>query len=297
MVIEGVCASGPGTKSGLQAIRAPIPTDYSGFPLVGSTTFPKYQGKRAESSVHEANLSKETVMSFVKTLATLAVGFAAARGVDKYRKLGGMDGVKDALRGAGAPGGMADQVGDMAEKIGVPGGKDAVRDMFSKFGGAAAGASEATEAGLGSLVAAMSGAAGAGAKSMADLWGSLTAGTPVDALAEENAQLMIRAMIQAAKADGQIDADERAQILSHLTDASEAEIAFVQTELDAPQDVAALATAAGETLKAQVYSASLMAIQVDTDAERVYLRNLAQALGLEAATVAQIHTGMGKPLV
>jgi len=168
---------------------------------------------------------------------------------------------------------------------------------FTKFGGAAAGATEATEAGLGSLVAAMSGAAGAGAKSMGDLWGNLTAGTPVDALAEENAQLMIRAMIQAAKSDGQIDADERAQILSHLKEASEAEIAFVQGELDAPLDVSALASAAGETLKTQVYSASLMAIKVDTDAERVYLRNLAQALGLEAATVAQIHTGMGKPLV
>ncbi|WP_415184921.1 DUF533 domain-containing protein [Phaeovulum sp.] len=235
-------------------------------------------------------------MSFVKTLATLAVGFAAARGADKYRKVGGMDGVKEALRGAGAPGGMADQVGDMAEKMGVPGGKDAVRDMFAKFGGAAAGATEATEAGLGSLIAAMTGAAGAGAKSMGDMLGNLTAGTPVDALAEENARLMIRAMIQAAKSDGQIDAAERETILSHLNDASDEEIAFVQAELDAPLDVSGLAKAAGDRLKAQVYSASLMVIKVDTDAERIYLRDLARALGLDAAAVAQIHSGMGKPL-
>ena len=57
-------------------------------------------------------------MSFVKTLATLAVGFAAARGVDKFRKMGGLDGMKDAMRGAGAPGGIADQMGDMADKFG-----------------------------------------------------------------------------------------------------------------------------------------------------------------------------------
>ena len=43
-------------------------------------------------------------MSFVKTLATLAIGFAAAKGFDKYRKMGGMDGVQDALRKSGEPG-------------------------------------------------------------------------------------------------------------------------------------------------------------------------------------------------
>ncbi|MEZ5686546.1 MAG: hypothetical protein R3D78_11935 [Paracoccaceae bacterium] len=103
-------------------------------------------------------------MSFVKTLATLAVGFAAAKGVDKFRKMGGMDGMKDALRNAGAAGGIADQMGDMAEKFGMPGGKETVRDMFNRFGAQAATATEATEAGLGTLMNAMTGAAAAGAK-------------------------------------------------------------------------------------------------------------------------------------
>ena len=236
-------------------------------------------------------------MSFVKTLATLAVGFAAARGVDKFRKMGGMDGMKDALRGAGAPGGMADQMGDMAEKMGVPGGKQAVRDMFSKFGTQAADATQATEAGLGSLMTAMTGAASAGAKGLGDMLGAVTAGTPVNTMMEENAKLMIRAMIQAAKADGEIDDEERAKIMGHLSDASEEEIAFVEAELDAPIDVAALAASAGESAKAQVYSAALMAITVDTEPEKQYLANLAAALGLEAPKVAEIHAAMGKPLV
>ncbi|MDD8024399.1 MAG: tellurite resistance TerB family protein [Paracoccaceae bacterium] len=236
-------------------------------------------------------------MSFVKALATLAVGFAAARGVDKFRKMGGVDGMKDALRSAGAPGGMADQMGDMAEKFGVPGGKDAVRDMFTKFGTQAAAATEATEAGLGGLMNAMTGAAATGAKGLSDMIGAVTAGTPANAILEEQAKLMIRAMIQAAKADGEIDADERTKIMDHLGDASDEEIAFVQAELDAPVDVAALAAAAGESTKAQVYSAALMAIAVDTEAEKQYLANLAAALGLEAAKVLEIHHAMGKPTV
>lgn len=236
-------------------------------------------------------------MSFVKTLATLAVGFAAARGVDKFRKMGGLEGMKGALRGAGQPGGIADQMGDMAAKMGVPGGKDAVRDMFAKFGTQAADATEATEAGLGNLMTAMTGAASAGAKGLGDMLGAVTSGTPVNAMMEENAKLMIRAMIQAAKADGEIDAEERAKIMDHLSDATEDEIAFVEAELAAPIDVASLAAAAGDSAKAQVYSAALMAITVDTEAERQYLANLAAALGLEAPKVAEIHAAMGKPLV
>ena len=189
-------------------------------------------------------------MSFVKTLATLAVGFAAARGVDKFRKMGGLEGMKGALRGAGQPGGIADQMGDMAAKMGVPGGKDTVRDMFAKFGTQAADATEATEAGLGNLMTAMTGAASAGAKSLGDMLGAVTSGTPVNAMMEENAKLMIRAMIQAAKADGEIDAEERAKIMDHLSDASEDEIAFVEAELAAPVDVDALAAAAGDSAKA-----------------------------------------------
>lgn len=236
-------------------------------------------------------------MSFIKTLATLAVGFAAAKGVDKFRKSGGLEGMKDQLRGAGQPGGMADQMGAMAEKLGIPGGAATVRDMVSRFGTNAAQATEQAEAGFGSLMGAMTGAASAGAKNMGEMIGALTGATPAGPMAEENAKLMIRAMIQAAKADGAIDETERATILSHLKDASDEEIAFVQAELDAPVDVAGLAAAVNETARAQVYSAALMAITVDTDAEKAYLKGLAAALGLDDATVATIHAASGKPQI
>ncbi|HEY0212794.1 MAG TPA: DUF533 domain-containing protein, partial [Paenirhodobacter sp.] len=236
-------------------------------------------------------------MSFVKALATLAVGFAAARGVQKYRELGGIEGVKGALRSAGEPGGVADQMGTYAEKLGVPGGKDAVRDMFTKFGAQAASATEASEAGLNNLMTAMTAAASTGAKGLGDLLQAATAGTPVNTLMEEQAKLMIRAMIQAAKADGEVDAEERAKIMDHLGDASEEELAFVNAELEAPVDVAALAASVQDSAKAQVYSAALMAVTVDSDAEKQYLKQLATALALDPVKVADIHQSMGKPLV
>ena len=235
-------------------------------------------------------------MSFVKTLATLAVGFAAAKGVSKVKAMGGMDGVRDALRQSGSEGGMADQMGKMAEQFGVPGGADVVRNMMSKFGNQAADMSEATEAGLGSLMSAMGAAATAGAGGLSEMFSAVTKDTPVGDVAEENAKLMISAMIMAAKADGEIDAEERTKILDHLTDASDEEIAFVQEQLDAPVDALALARSAGENAKVQVYTAALMAISVDTDAEKTFLTTLAQGLGLDSAKVAEIHTAMGKPV-
>ncbi|MGC8203685.1 DUF533 domain-containing protein [Aliiroseovarius sp. PTFE2010] len=236
-------------------------------------------------------------MSFVRTLATLAVGFAAARGVDKVRKAGGADAVKDAMRNAGEPGGIGDQIGEFAEKMGIPGGRETMRAMMGQMGSTALGATEASEAGMGALLNAMSGAAKAGASGIGDMVGAMAAATPAGAIAEENAKLMIRAMIQAAKADGEIDADERTKILDHLSDASEEEMAFVQAELDAPLDPVALANSATEQTKAQVYSAALIPISVDTDQERQYLATLASALGLEAPKVREIHDQMGKPFL
>ena len=55
-----------------------------------------------------------------------------------------------------------------------------------------------------------------------------------------------------------------------------------------PPDVDALAHDA-RTLAAQVYAASLLAIDVDTEAERDYLQRLAGALRLDADTVPQLN--------
>lgn len=229
-------------------------------------------------------------MSFVKTLATLAIGFAAARGYTKYKDMGGMPGVKDAVRKAGEPGGLVEQWGKQAENLGLPGGAKAVREMYDRLGGAA----EAAEAGLGGLIASMTGAATAGGKAMGGMMEAVSGATPASALHEANAKLMIRAMIMAAKADGEIDAEERAKIMDHLTDASDEEIAFVEAALDAPVDVAQLAEQTGVAMREQIYATSLMAISLDTPAEQAYLAQLGTALGLSAEARAKLHAAMGK---
>jgi hypothetical protein len=236
-------------------------------------------------------------MSFVKTLATLAVGFAAAKGMQKVKEMGGAAGVKDALRKAGEPGGMADEIGAMAQKMGLPVQQAQLRGMFDSFGKSAAGLTESTEKGMGSLMGAMTKMAGVGAAGLGGLMSSMTEGTALGQVSEANAKLMIRAMIQSAKADGAIDAAERAAIMDHLTDASAEEIAFVEAELAAPVDVAALARETGAQMRGQVYSAALMAVQVDTEAERSYLRSLAQALGMSEDERDALHEAMGRPLL
>jgi uncharacterized membrane protein YebE (DUF533 family) len=232
-------------------------------------------------------------MSFVRALATLAVGFAAAKGMQKVKEMGGVDALRDKMRNAGQPGGMADNIGAMAQKMGLPVQTEQLRGMFDSFGKSAAGASESAEAGLGQMM----GTAKAGAGALGGMIGAMTAGSPMGGISEETARLMIRAMIQAAKADGKIDDIERKAILDQMDGSSDEEVAFVEAELAAPVDPAALAADTAESMRAQVYSAALMAIAVDTDAERAYLRHLASALMLDAGKVAAIHAGMGKPVV
>jgi uncharacterized membrane protein YebE (DUF533 family) len=113
---------------------------------------------------------------------------------------------------------------------------------------------------------------------------------------EQKAGLVLRAMINAAKADGQIDRDEVERIVGKLREGGidEQERAFVEAEMRKPLDVAGLARETRTPEQAvEVYAASLLAIEVDTEAERRYLSQLAQALGLHAQTVQRVHQMLG----
>ncbi|MBK5935184.1 uncharacterized membrane protein YebE (DUF533 family) [Rhodovulum imhoffii] len=228
-------------------------------------------------------------MSFVKTLATLAVGFAATKGVQKFQQMGGMAGMKQAMQS----GGMMDQLGGMMSKMGVSGGAGGLQGLMGQLGGPASNAGAAGMAGLGGLMAAMGGAAAAGSGQVAGLFDALTGTTAATSTMEDNAKLMIRAMIMAARADGEIDAEEQANIMQHLGDVSEEERAFVQQQMAAPVDPYALAADAGEQMAAQVYATSVMAVRVDNVAEAQYLDTLAAALGLSPEARERIHAAMG----
>ncbi|GGE11185.1 Uncharacterized membrane protein YebE, DUF533 family [Gemmobacter megaterium] len=214
-------------------------------------------------------------MSFVRTLATLAAGFAAAKGFDKYKQMGGMAGVQDALKKNPQTAGLAAQA----------------EAMLGKLGGAGAGGAGGLSGVLGAL-GGMGAAASANVTGMIDQMTGTTAAT--DAV-ETNARLMIRAMIQAARADGQITDAERAVIMEHLGESTPEERAFVEAEMMAPVDPVALARDTADVARAQVYSAAVTTIQGDSPAEAQFLATLARGLALEPATVAGLHASLGKP--
>lgn len=114
----------------------------------------------------------------------------------------------------------------------------------------------------------------------------------------EVATLLVRAMIAAAKADGTIDADERARILDRFGTLDAEERAFLDAEMAAPLDLDGLLDGVVEpALKAEVYAASLMAIELDTPAEKLYLQLLAAKLDLPRPAVDAMHDQLGAPRV
>jgi uncharacterized membrane protein YebE (DUF533 family) len=66
--------------------------------------------------------------------------------------------------------------------------------------------------------------------------------------------------------------------------------AFVFDELSAPLDInAVIAPAKTPEIAAEIYAASLVAIEADTPAERAYLQMLAARLELDPGLVEEIH--------
>jgi uncharacterized membrane protein YebE (DUF533 family) len=69
------------------------------------------------------------------------------------------------------------------------------------------------------------------------------------------------------------------------------------SELAKPLDLDALvAEIPSQEVAAQVYAGSLLAVEVDTEEEREYLRQFAEKSGLHPGVVAQIHQSMGLAL-
>ena len=103
---------------------------------------------------------------------------------------------------------------------------------------------------------------------------------------------LIRAMIGAAKADGEIDAREQARIFGQVEqlglDAGMR--VFVSEELSRPLDLDEIvAPATCPETAAEIYAASLMAADPSKPAEKGYLAMLAARLKLEPGLVEHLH--------
>ena len=113
---------------------------------------------------------------------------------------------------------------------------------------------------------------------------------------QDNAQVILRAMINAAKADGQIDQIEIQRITGQLEEfgADDEARSFVMQEMGKPNDLhSIIKDVHSPEVGAQVYAASLLAIRLDTPAEKQYMTELADGLGLDSNAVANIHSVMG----
>jgi uncharacterized membrane protein YebE (DUF533 family) len=109
---------------------------------------------------------------------------------------------------------------------------------------------------------------------------------------DAEALLMIRAMIAAAKADGRVDAAERAAIAGQLDAAglSAEERDFVLADFDRPLTPEALAKEARDPmLRARLYAAAFVACGEIAPEERAWLDSLAKALRLDKAAAAAIE--------
>ena len=112
----------------------------------------------------------------------------------------------------------------------------------------------------------------------------------------ERADVLLEAMILAAKADGQLDPEEVAHIRGKM-----AEDGLEQAELNRFGELARtggdldhlVARIHDPQTAAEVYLASVLAVTVDTEAERRHLAALAERTGLDPTTVAELHRLVG----
>ena len=116
---------------------------------------------------------------------------------------------------------------------------------------------------------------------------------------ERSSELVLRAMINAVKADGQIDQNEINRLIGKFSEAGidEEGQRYLMTQLQQPMETDRLVAAAqGQSeLAAQMYGASLLAIEVDTEAEKIYLDQLAAGLGLSPQVTGRIREMVGLP--
>lgn len=133
--------------------------------------------------------------------------------------------------------------------------------------------------------------------------GSAPAGEPqtVDRLpapqAELHSQAILKALVAAAKADGHVDARERALIEEEMAKLSGNDLQlqrWLEQELNRPLDPAAVAAAATTPeMAAEVYLASVLMVDEEHFMERAYLDELARQLQLapelKSALEAQVQ--------
>ena len=240
-------------------------------------------------------------MNLLGTLAKVAVGVMLARGAGRMiRGGGGGGGLGDLMGGLTRGGGAGDLLGGLLG--GLAGGRAQGQGggLGDLLGGVLSGGGTRASGGLGGLGELLESLGGAqrGQGGLGQMFNRAMAGESLprqSAEVDQEATVLIRAMINAAKSDGAVDPDEQRQILGQLGELGSEELEFVRQELARPLDFDGFLREIPAGLEAQVYLMSLLAIKLDSDAEVNYLDRLARATGLSPEAVNQIHGQVGVP--
>jgi uncharacterized membrane protein YebE (DUF533 family) len=109
---------------------------------------------------------------------------------------------------------------------------------------------------------------------------------------EELGLILVRAMIAVARADGRLDAQESQAIFQKIQSLGldpESQNLLVK-EMGHPVDIDAIVNSArSPEIAAEIYAASLLAVEIDSVAEKAYLGMLAARLELPPQLVAEIE--------
>ena len=262
-------------------------------------------------------------MSLMNTVTKMAMGFAMAKGMEAMQKNGGIGNVLEGLTGGGAAagdtkqasgmGGLGDMLGQLTGGAGggagqsgglggmlgqlTGGGGQSSGGLGGMLGQLTGGGGTAAAGGLGGLGALLGGLAGArGGAAGGGLEALLNQDNPADEPDEnEVAKLMLRAMTQAARADGDLDEGEKAKLVTLMSESDPSTVEVLQDILSAPVSAAQLASDTPKGLETQVYTMSVNSITPDNQAEAKYLHELASGLGIQPQTANTIHDSLGAP--
>ena len=206
-----------------------------------------------------------------------------------------MDAVKllGSLMGSNATGGNV--LGSLLGGAGGGGGGGGLGALAGLLGGGGGGGGAG---GLGALAGLLGGGGGAaGGGGLGSVLGALAGGQQAQPQQsdQDEATLLVRAMVNAAKADGQVDKSEIQNIVGKLGEVDRAEAEFLKRELEAPLDLAGFVRSVPRDKAQQVYAFSLMGMRLDTQQEAQYLGAVAQGLNLDPNVCNQIHNQLGAP--
>jgi uncharacterized tellurite resistance protein B-like protein len=204
-------------------------------------------------------------MSLISTLGKVAIGVMVAKTVGK------------AISG-GSGGGLGDMLGGLiggGSKEGSSSLKgDKLPDLMNSLG-------DSKDNPLGDLLSNV-------------LQGKEVQASPSE---EERAAILLKALINAAKADGVIDEKEKAKITEHIGDVTPQELEIVKETLNEELNLEEFINSIPRGMEEQVYLMSLLAIDLDSNQEAHYLDRLAKGLGISQEMANSIHERVGAPKI